>query len=342
MPRSQKKNFIGLHYDKLIVVAVLIGLVFSLGSLIKLARNQRNNEQQFNNRVEGLVPEHPETARLDARHFEATLEAIEHPEPVRAAGLLVAAERVACIQCGWPIRLDARICMYCNAQQPTDEVSDDWDSDGDGMPDAWEKKYGLNPLDPTDAAGDLDGDGFTNLEEYLAGTDPTDPLSRPPLIDYLRAEKIDAIRFPFVLKAKAMGRFQLNELTSGQTYFARLNEPVGRSGFRPIAFTNRMERVVTPGIGERMRDLTVLTLSNDEEEVELVEDGGPVWNSFEVTLVCDRGPKIEPIVVKQRGTFTFDGTRYTVLRLARRDSAGDAAVIIRDENTQQEIRIPAS
>ncbi len=40
------------------------------------------------------------------------------------------------------------------------------DTDRDGMPDDWEKKYGLNPNDPTDGAlyGD---DGYTNLEKYL-------------------------------------------------------------------------------------------------------------------------------------------------------------------------------
>lgn len=45
------------------------------------------------------------------------------------------------------------------------------DSDGDGMPDWWEKFYGLDwQLD--DANLDPDGDGWTNLEEYLNGTDP--------------------------------------------------------------------------------------------------------------------------------------------------------------------------
>lgn len=47
------------------------------------------------------------------------------------------------------------------------------DSDGDGMPDWWEVKYGLDPNDPSDANGDLNGSGYTNLEEYLNGTDPT-------------------------------------------------------------------------------------------------------------------------------------------------------------------------
>jgi hypothetical protein len=46
------------------------------------------------------------------------------------------------------------------------------DSDQDGMPDVWEKRYGLNPRDPSDASADKDRDGYTNLEEYLNGTDP--------------------------------------------------------------------------------------------------------------------------------------------------------------------------
>jgi hypothetical protein len=43
------------------------------------------------------------------------------------------------------------------------------DTDGDGMPDAWEKKYGLNPNDPSDATGDFDGTGYTNIEKYVNG-----------------------------------------------------------------------------------------------------------------------------------------------------------------------------
>ena len=43
------------------------------------------------------------------------------------------------------------------------------DSDRDGMPDKWERRQGLNPLDASDAAGYTLDKGYTNLEVYLNG-----------------------------------------------------------------------------------------------------------------------------------------------------------------------------
>ena len=45
-------------------------------------------------------------------------------------------------------------------------------SDNDGMPNAWETKYGLDPNESSDAGQDPDVDGLTNMEEYLLGTEP--------------------------------------------------------------------------------------------------------------------------------------------------------------------------
>ncbi|RNI28280.1 T9SS C-terminal target domain-containing protein [Rufibacter immobilis] len=47
------------------------------------------------------------------------------------------------------------------------------DTDHDGMPDAWETQYGLNPNNPADRNADANNNGYTNLEEYLNGQSPT-------------------------------------------------------------------------------------------------------------------------------------------------------------------------
>jgi len=51
------------------------------------------------------------------------------------------------------------------------------DSDGDGLPDAWEMQYFHSLVQG--ATNDPDGDGFSNLQEYLAGSNPTNSLSTP-------------------------------------------------------------------------------------------------------------------------------------------------------------------
>ena len=64
---------------------------------------------------------------------------------------------------------------YLNGTVPLDK-----DTDGDGMWDGWEVYYGLDPLDPQDAAYDNDNDGINNSLEFLNnydvdGINHTDP-----------------------------------------------------------------------------------------------------------------------------------------------------------------------
>ena len=50
----------------------------------------------------------------------------------------------------------------------------DFDSDGDGLADSYERELGTDPNNP-----DTDGDGFTDKEEVDEGTDPLDPNNYP-------------------------------------------------------------------------------------------------------------------------------------------------------------------
>lgn len=73
---------------------------------------------------------------------------------------------------------DVDNCQYAadSAQSDLDRDGSgdvcDPDDDGDGMDDTWEVQYGLNPLDPADAAQDADGDGKSNLYEFQNGRNP--------------------------------------------------------------------------------------------------------------------------------------------------------------------------
>lgn len=345
MARTRKINFFRVHYDKFIVVFVLIALLLSLFCLISLSISQRDKERAFKDKLDTLSPEFPTAVELQSDIFEATMAVVEKPVAISPGNLLVACERVACIACGWPIRMEDEVCHYCNARQPDEAVSADWDGDGDGMPDVFEQKYGLNPVDKLDAAADLDGDNFTNLEEYTAKTHPADAKSFPPRVDFMRVKKIDAIRFPFTLlskssMAKGSYRFQLNAVGGQQTYFVTNGQEIAKSGYRVISFTNKIEIVKKQGIPDRKQELAVLKLSNGEEEVELVERGGVVWNSSEVTLICEKDRDAEPIIVKHKGSFTFDGQTYRVMRIDKDKDSTTGTVFIKQESTQRELKIP--
>ncbi|MBO4827634.1 MAG: pectate lyase [Prevotella sp.] len=70
----------------------------------------------------------------------------------------------------YPGRIDhvSDVNGYTEENFPTGNRPNDWDTDNDGMPDAWETANGLNPNDATDAqAYTLDSKGwYTNVEVY--------------------------------------------------------------------------------------------------------------------------------------------------------------------------------
>jgi hypothetical protein len=69
------------------------------------------------------------------------------------------------------------------------------DSDGDGIPNWWEEKYGLNPA-LGDALADLDSDGSHNLAEFLAGSDPTRDETRVETVGLSALFTLDSVNAP--------------------------------------------------------------------------------------------------------------------------------------------------
>jgi len=76
------------------------------------------------------------------------------------------------IWASWSNQVDGS--TFCNYGEV--EVAVERDTDGDGMPDVYETRYGFN-VSSNDAAGDADGDGMSNYGEYRCNTDPTNALS---------------------------------------------------------------------------------------------------------------------------------------------------------------------
>jgi hypothetical protein len=109
------------------------------------------------------------------------------------------------------------------------------ETDGDGLPDAWETANGLDPNNPNDAAEDSDGDGMTNGEEYVAGTDPQDPTS------YLRVDSI-AVDGTVTIEFQAV---------SNKTYAVDYSDQLGAALWQrlvdvPAAVSNRTVLVTDP------------------------------------------------------------------------------------------------
>ena len=97
------------------------------------------------------------------------------------------------------------------------------DTDGDGMPDEWERVQGLDP-NTNDAAADPDHDGRSNLEEYRAGTAPLNPAS------VLRFETVergvaDEIRLGFTIPADRTYRVEYHDANGAAGWFVLVTFP---------------------------------------------------------------------------------------------------------------------
>jgi hypothetical protein len=118
------------------------------------------------------------------------------------------------------------------------------DEDDDGMEDAWERLWGLDPANPADASWDSDGDGRTNHSEYAAGTSPQDAA------DVLRAviaRDGGEVEIRFTARGGRWYGLQVSDGSDGWRTVAERAASQGEAAHVwrvPLAGTRRFYRVV--------------------------------------------------------------------------------------------------
>ena len=148
------------------ISAGMIATVLTIGALLApllawndgVARNARDRSQTL--RLSDL-PKQGTAPRPTAESFAADRPGhLAAPERPRGAALPRRRHRRGTAH-GTTLGLDIRKVSSPRRTAPVANVSQD--TDGDGMPDIWERANGLNPNDASDAAEDTDGDGLNNL-----------------------------------------------------------------------------------------------------------------------------------------------------------------------------------
>ena len=205
-------DFLTRHYEKLLLAFCLIclmaGMMIVLLSLDKNGaqiKGQRNTAQNNLSKGEMLSKEEyvPRTINDILHDKKKEVNILDGAKETPKGGLLEPVRLYMCTteDCGHLLPFNVDKCPFCGKEQPeiAKESPEGADTDMDGMPDSFEKKYEfLNYLDRSDADKDEDGDGFTNLEEYKAGTKPDDPDDFPRLATHARC--LAVFRNPILIR----------------------------------------------------------------------------------------------------------------------------------------------
>ncbi len=355
MIASGEGNFVSAHYGWLVAgIGVRAWVAAAVFYLMAIADDPERAAQDAGAEVKGRKPAKPGVKDEDMASFEAATKITEIPAvvtevPEKTASFLASERRVKC-KCGKAISGDVKAvpeCPYCHTKQEAEKVVV-LDADGDGMPDEWEKRFGLNPGDPSDAAADKDGDGFTNLEEFLAKTDPTDAKDHPDYLDSLKLTlPLKQTYLPFVFtKATKLPSgwrcefFDASKKKVGNTgvVSAKIGEEIRGYGYVVKNYEQKSEMRERPGMkGMKMKfDVSEVT-------IERKADGKIVKFAIDPT-VNDRKLKMVPVAVDVQATLQYErgagksfdvvagseinlnGAKYKVISVAAAGQGGTVTV----------------
>lgn len=345
--------FMRQYYDRILAAVVLLAVI---GSLLYIIIGLPAAKAEGKKRLSSSAPKGPQIQVADLSAYETHLAHLAQPtedallrvEPPSQPNLFTPDHRVLCIKCGAPIPFASDICPYgnCRAEQPKEKVIDPTtrDSDGDGLYDLWEIKYGLDPNDPADADLDKDNDGFTNKEEFDAGTDPTDPTSHPSYIDRLSVREIAGNKA--TLRLTNMMKLPETTLEDGtviphmMAFFYRLDadgkyvgeqirvkdgEKIGKTGFTFVAFKEHRPTItVGKNNQKRLINASTVDIKRDSDgkvcTLTFFDEKNPKWPGEPLieqtaTLAVEGVPGVETISIIPDSTFKVKDEAYTVLSI---------------------------
>ncbi len=340
---SEKKNFFATHYDWLIAgVGVLAALAGLLVLAVSLGTDPDDAADEAKANVARMKPAKTGVEALDLAAYQSAVKVTRSPAlinelPEKGENFLASERRVICKGCKKVISGDVKKtpeCPYCHVPQEVEQVLV-VDADGDGLPDEWEKKYGLNMNDPSDANADPDGDGFTNLEEFAAKTNPKDPKDHPDYLDSLAIQPpLKQTFMPFVFtkatQIPAGWRCEFYDAKTrndygrlGLTMSAMLGEEIGASGFVLKSFEKKETKVPIEG-GEgmmRTKDVSEVLLQRkrDGKQIRMVfserNSEAPMPVDVQATLLYERGA-VKTFEVVKGSEVDLSGNRYVVVDIA--------------------------
>lgn len=91
------------------------------------------------------------------------------------------------------------------------------DTDGDGMPDAWETANGLNPNDASDAVA-INADGYTNIEAYSHTIDSAYPYIKKPVNLAVTDQQKETLSLSWELNKNTGNGFEIEISTDGNEF----------------------------------------------------------------------------------------------------------------------------